>query len=269
MTASAPVFSRSADGLPVASIADIVYAMIPTPAGRFYLVEGLRRSAPLEEMTREDFFSHLGNLTDEPDFRSKVQERADHQNELGRLDRHTISCYGVTTPWGRPDSAVEYLQGIVFYETPSHGGFKLSSERNKLVPAKLRHASGWYEEDQEAAIVAYAFPQLFTTLERKVAEKTVVDSWPDAYEAITKRVLAPGESTAKDQRAFEAAHTADWVVVSAITARDNPDLVDVVATLGGRRVFDSAQRGFRVPTSEYATRSRFGFVIDPARHIAG
>ena len=56
----------------------------------------------------------------------------------------------------------------------------------------LRAAGGWYEEDECWAIVAIAFPELFTTLERLHAEQTTKDSWPDAWETIFSTILAPG-----------------------------------------------------------------------------
>lgn len=69
------------------------------------------------------------------------------------------------TPWGRPDDAVEYAEGIVFYSTPSHGGFRLSRERVARMPATLRGLSGypdnWYEEDCAYAAVVYSFPLEF------------------------------------------------------------------------------------------------------------
>lgn len=34
------------------------------------------------------------------------------------------------TPWGKADYEKVYAEGIVFYGTPSHGGFKLDRERN-------------------------------------------------------------------------------------------------------------------------------------------
>ena len=42
-------------------------------------------------------------------------------------------------------------------------------------------------------------------------------------------------------------------------------MVEVVATLGGKRDRGVEERRFVVPASEYQI-GRFGFVIDPARH---
>jgi hypothetical protein len=45
-------------------------------------------------------------------------------------------------------------------------------------------------------------------------------------------------------------------------------MVEVVATLGGKRGNDGAERRFLVPAAEYEPRGPFGFVIDEARHDA-
>jgi hypothetical protein len=125
----------------------------------------------------------------------------------------------------------------------------------------LRSEGGWYEEDAEWA-VALTFPHLFTAFERRCADRTVRESWPDAWEAISGRLLAPGESHEKDRRAFD--HAADWIVISAITADHRSGSVDVVATIGGERGA-AEQRRYFFPCDEYEV-GRFGFAIDEARH---
>jgi hypothetical protein len=52
---------------------------------------------------------------------------------------------GGRTPWGTADSVEDVAPGIVFASTPGHGGFKLSPERNAVVPDPLRNGNGWYE----------------------------------------------------------------------------------------------------------------------------
>lgn len=75
----------------------------------------------------------------------------------------------------------------------------------------LRTVDGFYEEDECWTIVAFTFPQLFTHFERLCAERTMKDSFPDAWEAITDSVLQEGESKKKDERAFLQKHAADHV----------------------------------------------------------
>ena len=122
-----------------------------------------------------------------------------------------------------------------------------------------------YKEDECWAIVAIAFPELFTRFERRCAERTIKDTWPDAWEAIFGTVLGPGESVAKDRRAFEAQHAEDWIVVAAITSSHRHAFVECVATIGGQRGGGTEERRFLVPARDYEV-GRFGFVIDPERH---
>ena len=57
------------------------------------------------------------------------------------------SMVGKRSPWGTIDHEEPICDGIVFVGTPSHGGIKLAAWRNTYVPAHLREAGGWYEED--------------------------------------------------------------------------------------------------------------------------
>ena len=218
----------------------------------------------MAEWTRSDFYGHGGDLADEAAFRSKVLEHAQHDKEKRALGRREIPG-GLPTPWGPSQGGTVYAEGITSHSTAGHGGFELSAERNREVHPVLRAAGGWYEEDECWAIVAITFQHLFTALERRHAEQTIKDSWPDAWEAIFGAILAPGESRRKDQLAFEAEHAADWIVVSAITSEQQKGFVECVATPGGKGGADTEERRFLVSADEY-DMGRFGFVIDPDRH---
>jgi hypothetical protein len=258
------IFGRGADVMPVALVGDNAYAMAPGRDGGHYLVTGWRIARPMAEWTRADFYGHDGHLADEAAFRAKVLERAEHAQERQALGRREISG-GAPTPWGASQGGTVYADGVLAHSTAGHGGFKLSAERNCKVHPMLRAAGGWYEEDEGWAIGALTFPELFTALERRRAERTIKDSWPDAWETISGTILAPGESRTKDQRAFEAEHAADWIVVSAITADQHKGFVECIATPGGKRGAGTEERRFLVPAAEYEI-GRFGFVIDPDRH---
>jgi len=70
------------------------------------------------------------------------------------------------TPWGASDSSEQIAPGIVFYGTPSHGGYHLSRGRVALLPKVLRggvdgYQPEWWEEDCCAALVVLAFPECF------------------------------------------------------------------------------------------------------------
>lgn len=258
-------FGQSAEDFLVARIGDLVFAMLPGQ-GRHFLASAWRIQRPLAELKRDDFYPHSGPIENEAAFRARMFEQAEHCRELRALDRKTLRlpCY---TPWGASQDATIYAEGIVLHTTASHGGFKLSPERNRNVHPMLRTEDAFYEEDCAWAGVAVTFPHLFTSYERRCAEKTLKDSWPDAWEAIFGTILGPGESCEKDRRAFEQGHIADWIVISALRSDHHPGMTEVIATLGGKRAFGIEERRFLVPSTEY-TVGRFGFVIDPDRHAA-
>ena len=88
------------------------------------------------------------------------------------------------TPWGTADSHEHIAEGIDFYGTPSHGGFKLSAERNAKVQEILRQRSfgqqgmkGWYEEDCDACIVMATFPEYFTTEQARYSTEFVAANY--------------------------------------------------------------------------------------------
>lgn len=257
-------FGRSADGLLVALVGELAFAMAPARDGKHYLATGWCIRRPMAEWTRSDFHGHSGELADEAAFRNAVLEQAEHQREKLALGRREARI-PASTPWGPSQRATIYADGVVCHDTAGHGGFQLSAERNAEVHPLLRAEGGWYEEDESWAAVAITFPHLFTAFERRCAERTIKDSWPDAWEAIFGTVLLPGESREKDRRDLERDHAADWIVASAITSDQQPGFVEVVATLGGKRGPGTEERRFLVPSAEYRI-GRFGFIIDPARH---
>lgn len=257
-------FGRSADGMPVALVGGTAFAMAPARDGRHHLVTGWRMRRPMAEWTRSDFYGHSGDLADEAAFRACVLENAEHQREKRALGRREMESRA-QTPWGQSHGATIYAEGVTFHATAGHGGLYLSAERNRQVHPMLRASGGWYEEDECWAIVALTWPHLFTGFERRCAEWTIKDSWPDAWETIFGTILQPGESRTKDQRAFELEHAENWIVISAITSSHEQGFVECVATPGGNRGEGSEERRFLVPSSEYDVR-RFGFVIDPDRH---
>ena len=176
----------------------------------------------------------------------------------------------VHTPWGVADYAREYAAGIIFYGTPSHGGFKLSAERLVRMHPALRETDGWFEEDCDWAKVAFAFPECFTDEQHEAAIRALKDWYPDEYEVVNGETLAPGDSHIKDQRLFHERHAQDWVVISAIRSDRHPGMVECIAALGGKRGewgrSDPEKRRYLVSDAEYDRRGEFGFVIDPDRH---
>ncbi|WP_371746609.1 hypothetical protein [Aminobacter sp. SR38] len=259
-------FDRAADGMAVARVGDLVFAMLPSRDGRHLLASAWRVSRPLAALSRDDFYSYHGSIEDEAAFSARMIEQAEHSRELQALARRTVRI-ACNTPWGPSQGATLYAEGVVAHTTAGHGGFSLSPERNEKVHPLLRSQDGFYEEDSSWAAVAITFPDLFTSIERRSAEATLKDWQPDAWEAITGTVLAAGESHVKDRRAFEREHAGDWVVISALHSDHHPGMTEVIATRGGRRDAHVEERRFLVASTEYQV-GRFGFVIDEARHVA-
>ncbi|MFC4455110.1 DUF7007 domain-containing protein [Deinococcus sonorensis] len=57
--------------------------------------------------------------------------------------------------WGRLLMTEPVVPGIVYLCCADHGGYLLSAEANDRIPCPLRRADRLYEEDVDAAIVAY------------------------------------------------------------------------------------------------------------------
>jgi hypothetical protein len=190
-------------------------------------------------------------------------EKAAHETELQALDRPTIRA-GASTPWGMAQVSRQFADGIVLHSTASHGGFHLDENVNATVHALYRNKTEFYEEDCEWAKVAHAYPQLFTAYERRLADRSLRDYCPDAYERVMGVKLTGSQSHMRDRQEFESRHRNDWVVIAALNSDHQPGFVECIATLGGIRG-ETGERRFLVPRSDYVI-GRHGFVIDPAKH---
>lgn len=255
-------FARTAEGLLGAQADGDFWLAVPIQGG-IRVARSRRLSKPIAECAAVDFHSSEGIVTDEAAFRAHVEKVVEHRCQCVALDRQHIEL-APFTPWGAADTSVRYADGIVCHSTPSHGGFHVDEARSADMPKALRNADGWYEEDEQWAKVATAFPGLFTDYEREVAEKTLRDWEPDAWEAIYGRKLDPSESFTRDRQRFEREHANHWVVISASRSDVHPGQVECIATVGGKRG-TVPQRAFLVPRNEYRI-GRHGFVIDELRH---
>ncbi|WP_315860640.1 DUF7007 domain-containing protein [Rhizobium leguminosarum] len=226
---SGVAFSRSSENFPVASVDDIVLAMLPGRGGVGLLASAWPVSRPLGELKRSDFYVYESTLINEGAFRNRAFETAGHKRDLRGLARQTmrVQC---STPWGLSQGATIYAEGIACHSTASHDGFKLSADRKRKVHPMLRAEGGWYEQDAAWAIVAITYPQPFIGYERRCAAWIIKDSWPDAWETIFGTILQSGESHEKDRRAFEQQHADDWIVISAIRSNHHEGCTEVIAT---------------------------------------
>lgn len=260
----AAVFGRTDAGLLAGQVEDLAFLAAPHAAG-LRVLNRWRIPKPLPEWTVSDFHGADGIVADETAFRARVEETAEHRRGLRQLGRRSLPA-GVATPWGASQHSERYHEGVVFHSTASHGGFHLQPDRNVLVHAMLRNRTGWYEEDCEWAKVAFTFPSLFTSRERKSAQASLRNDEPDAWEAILGVVLLPGESYQKDRRKFLNDSRDGWIVTSVCRSEDHPEMVQCTAFRGGDRAAGE-RRTYLVPRAEYAP-GQFGFVIDEARHAA-
>lgn len=258
----AGIFARTAEGLLAAHVEDLAWLAVPVEGG-IKIATARRLAKPSPEWTSADFHGAEGVVAGEAAFRVHVEAIAKHRRQLRERRRETVDI-GIETPWGWPDHCVRYAEGILSYSTPSHGGFHLDEMRNAAMLDCLRNADGFYEEDEQWAKVATAFPALFTDYEGEHAEKALRDWQPDAWESIYGRTLVPSESFMRDRQHFEAEHANDWVVISASRSDEHPGQVECGATLGGRRGRVKARK-FLVPREEYHI-GRHGFVIDESQH---
>jgi hypothetical protein len=204
-----------------------------------------------------------------------AEDLAGHVREREALGRVTVTTpsRGPTeprrrTPWGDSQEMTTYAPGIERHSTAGHGGFWVAQECRGEMPTALRAVGGWYEEDSDWCRVALSFPGLFTRRELRFAETTLINNYPEAYEAWTGRILEPGESYRKDECRWDEGHADALVVTSATTYEPDRSLLAVIAAIGGYRGGKRAGPGrhFLVPADEYAARGRFGFVIDLDRH---
>jgi hypothetical protein len=192
-----------------------------------------------------------------------------------KAERSAEPREGMSTPWGRADHVKELIPGAWFVGTPSHGGVKLSRERNAQMPPYMRQAGGWYEEDCHWAMPYLVFWPEFQTKETVNLETVAgtVKNWnPDEYERFTGETIQIGESYIRDRKAFEEQTADKWVAIANVGDWHKnvpPGFVGSTCTLGGKRG-DVAHRYFLVPDADY--RNDFtvgrahGLVIDVKRH---
>lgn len=255
-------FAETRTGLLAGRVQDLAFLAVPVEAG-LRILTGWRLRAAMPAWINADFSGAEGIVAEEAAFRAHVEEIAQHRRELRVLARWRSEDRS-STPWGPAQTSELYSKGVVFHSTAGHGGFHIDAGRNEAMHPALRNEDGWYEEDCEWAKVATAFPELFTAHERRIAERTLRNALPDAWEAVHGRTLDPCDSFEKERRQFLADHAADWIAVSAIRSNDRDGMIEVAAKLGGDRAAP-VLRCFLIPSDEYLV-GRHGFVVDLTRH---
>lgn len=271
MSKTTAEYGRTRDGILAARVGRQAFAMVPAE-GHHQIVRAWGLAGAIEDWTAADFHSGRTDPVDDARFHAVVEDWASHHCQLAGLDRHSIAARHAT-PWGPSQHAVAYAAGIVSRQTASHGGFKLSPDRNAQIYPLLRSGDGFYEEDCAWVAVAIAFPDLFTDLESRDAHEVLKQVYPDAWEAVHGSTLEPGQSRARDHEAFGHDNAGRWVVIAAIMSAQNPGFVECIATLGGRRGGLASgegkvpvERRFLVLEHRYDI-GPFGFVIDEDQDV--
>ena len=107
------------------------------------------------------------------------------------MNETTVKSVSTSTPWGKANFAASYCRGVTAYSTPSHGGMKVSAGLNKRIPEPLRVASGWYEEDCDAAIVVFFLDkEVGATREERDEAYNSIEEWH--YDALMAYGAADG-----------------------------------------------------------------------------
>ncbi|XKH58328.1 hypothetical protein LG293_17025 (plasmid) [Citricoccus nitrophenolicus] len=172
---------------------------------------------------------------------------------------------GGKSPWGEIQSVERDADGIEFATTDGHGGFKLSPERNKQVPAPLRNGNGWYEEDCERHIVEATFAdEMGRTEEQRAYSTERIKNWyPDEYTKVTGEPVALEESRVlqdraerANERAWREQHREQFIAESAYNSGSDFDL-EGYSQIKARRASDGAERTYVMPLDKRHNRTPY------------
>ncbi len=174
-----------------------------------------------------------------------------------------------SSPWGAVQNSEHLGSGIYSVSTSSHGGIFVPPELNRQIPAYLRNADGFYEEDSDWAIPALAFPQVEWFAKNQDGAKNTLKKWrPNEYEKFFGVKLNEGESPVRDKELFNERNKGNYVVSAAWGSWHKQVPKGMVGALARRKEpYDEAY--FLVPEKEYDARhkTRTGiFVVDLTRH---
>jgi hypothetical protein len=135
----------------------------------------------------------------------------------------------------------------------------LSPTQNAKIHPAWRQARSAYEEDLDANIVVYSFPEFFTTEQIDSAAKTLRNWYPDEYEKVTGDKVAFEDSYKLRQRAFEESTKDSYMGVAAWGDWSETVPVGMVGVLLRHRV-TSDEKYVLVPKDDYDARGTFQFV---------
>lgn len=111
---------------------------------------------------------------------------------LGYSPKKASSLREMVTPWGIYSEKNIVAPGIIWYETPSHGGYWLSPERQVQMEKIAGTTQEWFEEDCEAAKVEAVFKEFF---DQKSAAARLRNTFPELMKRLFN--LSPEEYDAE------------------------------------------------------------------------
>lgn len=146
------------------SVLDDDVATEESEARMMWQIETFSRSIPVRWADAEHLWAAL-SLT------------ASQHLKKHRLDRNL-------SPWGLIQEEEDAYPEVRRVSTASHGGYQLSEKRQKQIPAFLRTANGWYEEDSEWCRFLCVLPDIPPSIRVK-AKELLKQYYPDLYEFLT------------------------------------------------------------------------------------
>lgn len=168
-----------------------------------------------------------------------------------------------TSPWGKVQSITNFIDGMVFVSTASHGGIKLSRQLNAKIPAYMRRAGGWYEEDIDWCIPFIIFnDELLAQGKSEYAQavKTMLSWLPETYEKYFNTTVTPEQSYIRASEVFHKENAEKHVVFSAVNSNRFPGMVEAIAGIG--KEHGKSEIRLLIPKEEYENRNHFGFVVE-------
>lgn len=277
-------YERTADGDLAARVAHLVVGLIPMKDGTLRTLSAFTGKSPAK-CSRSDFHPSGFHANDEDGFRLEVEGFAHHERQKAALGREEIPhalLRGFQTPWETPDHGSIYAPGIASVSTRSHGGFILTAEMNERIDERWRAPSGgyagsaddvldpewrtrgnelpgfaFYEEDEQWAIVAVSFPELFTDREMEFANRTLRNAYPDVWESVTGGTATAENSSGRRKAEFRKAHAGRWLVTCAVKDKQDAARVVVTAYKDGRDEHGrttGAPRHYSIDSEDYSRR---------------
>ncbi len=177
----------------------------------------------------------------------RVLENAEHQRERGcsAASRNIRVAYALGRP-ARARPSMPRASRRIRPPAMAASGSR-PSETARSTPCCARPAAGTRKMPNGRSSRSPS-PICSPTFERRCAERTVKDSWPRRLggdlrgDPAARRIPREGPPCLRDARM-----PGDWIVISAITSKHAAGFVEVVATLGGKRV--AGNRGAPLPRS--------------------